>query len=184
MRTIDERAIEATGPTADGGTSHARQTVADDTQYSGLTAADNPPYTRLWLMLNAHRKTRIGRLLHAGKFATLLGLALGSEVFDNCNRTVVLRHPYGIVIHPKAVIGDRVVIMQGGTVGARSGRGVPVIEDDVYIGAGAKVLGGIRLGRGARIGANAVVTRDVAPGHTIVGANEDLTARSLERRRA
>ena len=46
---------------------------------------------------------------------------------------------------------------------------VPVIEDDVQIGAGAKVLGPIRVGRGAVIGANAVVLHDVPPGAVVVG---------------
>jgi serine O-acetyltransferase len=51
-----------------------------------------------------------------------------------------------------------------------------VIGDDVYIGAGAKVLGAVRVGRGAVIGANAVVTRDVPPYCTVVGANRIVRA--------
>jgi len=55
-------------------------------------------------------------------------------------------------------------------VGGRSELpGAPVIEDDVKIGAGAKVLGPIRIGAGARVGANAVVIHDVAPGETVAG---------------
>jgi serine O-acetyltransferase len=52
----------------------------------------------------------------------------------------------------------------------------PVIGDDVYIGAGAKVLGAVRVGHGAVIGANAVVTRDVPPYCTVVGANRIVPA--------
>lgn len=76
----------------------------------------------------------------------------------------------GIVIHRRAVIGNRVNIGAHVTIG---GRGeyyeVPVIEDDVVIGTGAKILGPVRVGKGARIGANAVVLRNVPPGTTAVG---------------
>ena len=76
----------------------------------------------------------------------------------------------GIVVHARAVIGDRVKIAQHVTIGGRSGLvGVPVIEDEVEIGAGACVLGPVRIGRGARIGANAVVLADVPPGALAVG---------------
>jgi len=74
----------------------------------------------------------------------------------------------GTVLHARAVIGARVVIGSCVTVGGRSGHfDVPVIEDDVEIGSGAKILGPIRVGRGAIIGANAVVIRDV-PAHAVV----------------
>jgi serine O-acetyltransferase len=72
----------------------------------------------------------------------------------------------GIVeIHPGTVIGPFV------TIGLRSGDLVgPTIESDVSIGTGAKVLGRVQVGAGARIGANAVVVDDVAAGTTVVGA--------------
>jgi serine O-acetyltransferase len=76
-----------------------------------------------------------------------------------------------IFIHPQCVIGDNFSVGQGVTIGTR-GRGggeVPVIGDDVYVGVGAKVLGGILLGDGAAVGANAVVLCDVPPGGTAVG---------------
>jgi serine O-acetyltransferase len=75
----------------------------------------------------------------------------------------------GIVLHPEATIGDRVLISHQVTIGGRKGKGAPVIEDDVKIGAGAKVLGNIRIGKGSLIGANAVVIKDVKAGSTAVG---------------
>ena len=85
----------------------------------------------------------------------------------------------GIVIHSDAVIGDDVLIAPGVVIGGRSERkGVPVIENGVKIGCGAKVLGPIRIGAGANIGANAVVVHDVAAGDTVVG----IPARSVQRR--
>jgi serine O-acetyltransferase len=76
----------------------------------------------------------------------------------------------GVVVHADSVIGDRVVLASGVTIGGTGTRpGVPVIEDDVYVGSGAKLLGPIRIGRGSRIGANAVVLTDVPPGSVAVG---------------
>ena len=76
----------------------------------------------------------------------------------------------GTVIHPRAVIGDYVEIGSGVVIGGRSEIWeVPVIEDHVEIGVGAKVLGPVRIGQGAVIGANAVVLHDVPPGAVVVG---------------
>jgi serine O-acetyltransferase len=76
----------------------------------------------------------------------------------------------GTVIHARAVIGDRVEIGPGVVIGGRSKLyEVPVIESDVQIGVGAKVLGPVHVGRGAVIGANAVVLHDVPAGAVVVG---------------
>jgi len=76
----------------------------------------------------------------------------------------------GIVVHRNAVIGDRVVIGPGVTIGGRSGKsGGPVISEGAMIGTGAKILGPIRIGRYASIGANAVVLQDVPDFGVAVG---------------
>jgi serine O-acetyltransferase len=76
----------------------------------------------------------------------------------------------GTVIHARAVIGNNVEIGPGVVIGGRSKLyEVPIIEDYVQIGVGAKVLGPIRVGRGAVIGANAVVLHDVPAGAVVVG---------------
>ncbi len=82
----------------------------------------------------------------------------------------------GVIVHKDAVIGRNCLLSPGVVIGGRSGKdGAPVIEDEVLIGVGAKILGPIRIGAGARIGANAVVLHDVAPGDTVAG----VPARSL-----
>ena len=75
----------------------------------------------------------------------------------------------GVVIHERSKIGERVEINQHVTIGGNSREaGAPVIEDDAYIGAGARILGPITVGRGSVVAANAVVIRDVQP-HCVVG---------------
>lgn len=91
---------------------------------------------------------------------------------------LVMPHPQGIVIHSDVRIGPNCLLMQQVTLGVGTKPGVPVLEGAVDIGAGAKVLGGIRLGAGCRVGANAVVLDDVAPGETVVG----IPARPVARR--
>lgn len=77
----------------------------------------------------------------------------------------------GVVIHPRARIGANCVISSGVSVGCRSKLpDVPVIEDDCFIGTGAKILGPVRVGAGSIIGANAVVLEDVPPNSMVVGA--------------
>lgn len=75
----------------------------------------------------------------------------------------------GIVIHKKCVVGDNVLLYQQVTLGGGRGKGVPVIGNNVTIGAGAKIIGDVTIGEGAKIGANAVVIRDVPPNCTVVG---------------
>ncbi|MFT5851923.1 MAG: serine O-acetyltransferase [Colwellia sp.] len=68
-----------------------------------------------------------------------------------------------VVVHKNAIIGENVTISQSVTIGGRSNqKGVPVIGNDVYIGAGAIIIGEITIGNNAVIGAGAVVIKDVA----------------------
>lgn len=91
---------------------------------------------------------------------------------------LLMPHPQGIVIHPDVRIGPNCLLMQQVTLGVGTKPGVPILEGAVDVGAGAKVLGGVRLGAGCRVGANAVVLDDVAPGETVVG----VPARPVARR--
>jgi serine O-acetyltransferase len=80
-------------------------------------------------------------------------------------------HFGNIIVHADAEIGAGCVLRHGVTIGNRhEGGPVPVLEDGVELGAYAQVLGGVRLGRGAKVGAMSVVLCDVPPGATAVGA--------------
>lgn len=90
-----------------------------------------------------------------------------------------LIHGYAyITIHPDVVIGDRCGIMHGVTIGQNMWSGVATIGDDVFIGVGAAILGEVTIGDRARIGANAVVTKDVPP-DTIVQSPQSRYLPSL-----
>jgi len=81
-------------------------------------------------------------------------------------------HGTGVVIGETAEIGDRVTLFQGVTLGGTGfarGKRHPTVEDDVTIGSGAKLLGPVNVGHGAKVGANTVVVEDVPPRSTVVG---------------
>lgn len=81
-------------------------------------------------------------------------------------------HGMGVVIGETAEIGDNVTLYHGVTLGGtgkEKGKRHPTIEDGVVVGAGAKVLGNIGIGRNSRIGAGSVVLKDVPPNSTVVG---------------
>ncbi|GAB47022.1 serine O-acetyltransferase [Mobilicoccus pelagius] len=97
---------------------------------------------------------------------------MGSEIPTMVWFGPALRLPHagrGLMIHSTCRIGDGVTIYHHVSLGVRDGRPGPTIGDDVEIGAGAAVLGPIRVGDGGKVGANAVVTKDTEPGRTYVG---------------
>ena len=108
----------------------------------------------------------------------LTGIDLPCEV--KVGRRLRIEHFGGIIISGDTVIGDDVIIRNGVTIGLRKigEPGAPIIVDRVEIGAGAKILGRIRIGDDAQIGANAVVIRDVPSGHIAVG----IPARNIARK--
>jgi serine O-acetyltransferase len=81
-------------------------------------------------------------------------------------------HGSGVVIGETAEIGDRVTLYQGVTLGGtgfQRGKRHPTLGDNVTVGSGAKLLGPIEVGHGAKVGANTVVVEDVPPNATVVG---------------
>lgn len=81
-----------------------------------------------------------------------------------------LIHSGNVKIHPQSVIGDRVGIMHDVTLGTNMDRvGAPTLGNDVFVGAGAKILGPVHVGDGARIASNSLVISDVPAGATAIG---------------
>jgi serine O-acetyltransferase len=97
-------------------------------------------------------------------------IVTGADIPLNCKigGGLLLPHPNGIVIHPDAEIGPNCLLFHQVTIGEAAG-GVPTLEGHVDVGAGAKIVGRLRIGKHAKIGANAVVLDDVPSGATAVG---------------
>ncbi len=111
----------------------------------------------------------IARLIsHISRFLTGIEIHPGAKI----GRRFFIDHGMGVVIGETAEIGDDVLIYQGVVLGGTTlnkGKRHPTIENGVVIGAGAIVLGNIRVGANARIGAGSVVIKDVPSGATVVG---------------
>ncbi len=112
---------------------------------------------------------RLARFIMAiNQILTNIDIHPAAKIGEN----VFIDHGIGVVIGETTIIGNNVTIYQGVTLGGVSlspGKRHPTIEDDVTIGAGAKILGNIIIGKESRIGANSVVVKDVPPYSTVVG---------------
>ncbi|MGI0788885.1 serine O-acetyltransferase [Pseudomonas aeruginosa] len=103
-----------------------------------------------------------------GRWMTGIEIHPGARI----GRRFFIDHGMGIVIGETAEIGDDVTLYQGVTLGGTTwnkGKRHPTLGNNVVVGAGAKVLGPFTVGEGAKVGSNAVVTKEVPPGATVVG---------------
>jgi len=128
--------------------------------------------------LVGYRIARIFWVLRLKLLARLVSMIFrfltGAEIHPGARigSGVVVDHAMGLVVGETSIIGNNVTLFQGVTLGGTGkehGKRHPTVGDDVVIGAGAKVLGDITLGAGARVGAGSVVVRDVPEGATVVG---------------
>ena len=115
---------------------------------------------------------RINLKLVARVFSNWVRTATGIEIHPaaTIGRRFFIDHGMGVVIGATAIIGDDVMMYHDVTLGARSyvkGKRHPTIENNVVIGAGARVIGDITIGHGARINANVVITRDIPAQSTL-----------------
>ena len=122
----------------------------------------------------SHRIWHMGLKWLARFISHLARWFTGIEIHPGASlgRRFFIDHGMGVVIGETAQIGDDCTLYHGVTLGGTSwdkGKRHPTLGNDVVIGAGAKVLGPIRVGSGARIGSNSVVVKDVPEGVTMVG---------------
>ena len=144
----------------------ARNTWEVVTCYPGMHA--------LWMHRLSHRCWSLGLywlarfMSHLGRWLTGIEIHPGAQI----GRRVFIDHGMGVVIGQTAQIGDDCTLYHGVTLGGTSwggGKRHPTLGKNVVIGAGAKILGPIFVGDGAKIGSNAVVLREVPAGATVVG---------------
>lgn len=144
----------------------ARNIIEVLTTYPGLHAV---LFHRL-----AHRLWQWRLLLLARMLSALARLLTGIEIHPGAvlGRRFFIDHGMGVVIGETAIIGDDCTIYHGVTLGGTSwkqGKRHPTLANNVVVGAGAKVLGPIDIGTGARIGSNAVIVKSVPAATTVVG---------------
>src|ERR1700691_3857553 len=164
--------------------------VAKEVRRDIAAARDRDPAARdvgaleictTWPGIHALLAHRVAHALHES------GVRLLPRVISMCSRTLsgieihpaaqigeglFIDHGAGVVIGETAVIGDDVTLYQGVTLGGTgfaTGKRHPTVQDNVTIGSGAKLLGPITIGHGAKIGANSVVITDVPANSTVVG---------------
>jgi len=155
----------------------ARTTLEILTAYPGLHA--------LLFHRFAHGLWRAGVKLPARILSHLARWFTGIEIHPGVviGRRFFIDHGMGVVIGETAVIGDDCTLYHGVTLGGTTwekGKRHPTLANDVVVGAGAKVLGPIEIGSGARIGSNAVVLRNVPADATVVGVPGRLIERKVE----
>ena len=119
--------------------------------------------------------------------ARMFGLLLACEIRSAVPERLFIPHPAGIVVGNGARIGNDVALLQQvtlGCLGVYAGTvpndGDPTLEEGVYVGPGAKILGRITIGAWSIIGANAVVTESVPPYSIVVGYNKILPGSTRE----
>lgn len=146
--------------------------------YSGLHA--------IWLYRISHWLWRQKIYLPARWLSQITRWLTGIEIHPGANiaRRFFIDHGMGVVIGETADVGNDVTIYHGVTLGGVSlekGKRHPTLGDKVVVGAGAKILGAIKIGAGSRIGANAVVVKPVPPESVVVGIPGQIVQRSEKR---
>jgi serine O-acetyltransferase len=147
----------------------------DPAARSGLEVALCYPGLHAVLFHRAAHAAWQARLYVVGRMISQLGRFLtGIEIHPGATvgRRLFIDHGSGVVIGETAEIGDDVTLYHGVTLGGTSlatGKRHPTLSDGVIVGAGAKILGPVLVGKDARVGANAVVLADVPAGVTMVG---------------
>jgi serine O-acetyltransferase len=133
-------------------------------------------FHRLANYLHRHGMPVIPRgIMHVARFLTGIEIHPGATIGER----FFIDHGMGVVIGETAEIGDNVMLYQGVTLGGTSTRRVkrhPTLRDNVTVGAGAKVIGGITVGENSQIGAGSVVVTNVPANATVVGVPGHIVA--------
>ncbi|WP_088332418.1 serine O-acetyltransferase [Lacimicrobium sp. SS2-24] len=159
----------------------ARTTFEVLTTYPGLHA--------IWVHRLSHKLWRANWKWLARALSNLARWLTGIEIHPGATlgRRFFIDHGMGVVIGETAEIGDDVTLYHGVTLGGTSwnaGKRHPTLKNNVVVGAGAKVLGPITIGEGAKVGSNSVVVKDVPDDATVVGIPGRIVAQVQDQQKA
>ena len=167
----------------------ALRRVASEIRSDVASARDRDPAARgvgsaeiltTWAGVQALLAHRVAHALYEAEIPLVpRALAFGSRAVTGVEihpaarigRDFFIDHGAGVVIGETAEIGDRVTLYQGVTLGGTGfarGKRHPTVGDDVTVGSGAKLLGPVEIGHGAKVGANSVIIHDVPANSTVV----------------
>ncbi|CAG0977859.1 serine O-acetyltransferase [Anaerolineales bacterium] len=141
-----------------------------------------PGLHAIWVHRLSHKLWKAGFKLIARWLSQTARSLTGIEIHPGATigHNFFIDHGMGVVIGETAEVGDNVTLYHGVTLGGTSLNKVkrhPTLEDNVVVGAGAKVLGAITIGANSRIGANAVVVKDTPPESVVVGVPGQVVVR-------
>ncbi|MGN0382733.1 MAG: serine O-acetyltransferase EpsC [Eubacterium sp.] len=133
-----------------------------------------PSFQAIMKYRRAHKLYEKGKYFRARKISQKAARKTGIEIHPGAKigKGLFIDHGNGVVIGETTVIGDNVTLYQGVTLGGTGkdqGKRHPTLEDNVMVGAGAKILGPFTIGRNSKIGAGSVVLEEVPPNSTVVG---------------
>lgn len=142
-----------------------------------------PGLHAIWTYRLSHRMWNVNLKLAARWVSQVARILTGIEIHPGATigDNFFIDHGMGVVIGETAVVGNNVTLYHGVTLGGTSLKKVkrhPTLEDNVVVGAGAKILGDIVIGANSRIGANAVVVKSTPPESVVVGVPGQVIVRS------
>lgn len=134
-------------------------------------------YPSFWAIYNyrrAHKLYKKGKIFRARRISQRTARKTGIEIHPaaQIGKGLFIDHGHGVVIGETTIIGDNVTLYQGVTLGGtgkEKGKRHPTLQDNVMVGAGAKVLGSFTIGENSKIAAGSVVLDEVPPNSTVVG---------------
>ena len=141
---------------------------------TNLEALLYPSFWAIYKYRKAHKLYEKGHVFRARMISQRAARKTGIEIHPaaQIGKGLFIDHGHGVVIGETTIIGDNVTLYQGVTLGGsgkEKGKRHPTLQDNVMVGAGAKVLGSFTIGENSKIGAGSVVLKDVPMGSTVVG---------------
>lgn len=146
---------------------------------TNLEALLYPSFWAIYRYRKAHKLYKKGSVFRARWISQKTARKTGIEIHPaaEIGKGLFIDHGHGVVIGETTVIGDNVTLYQGVTLGGtgkEKGKRHPTLQDNVMVGAGAKILGPFTIGENSKIGAGAVVLEEIPPNSTVVGVPGDV----------